>query len=174
LLALNPAVPLVPTDVPFTFACSNTAAAPSFSGLNTLLLAAFDSPGPDIIALGDTPSHDGILTLASVGAFGIATVNVGASGLITVTPDTGSVTLPLSLTVCQTDPATAACLAPPAPSVTTQIEAAATPTFSIFADATGPIPFDPATNRLFVRFTDAGGVTRGATSVAVCTQPGCS
>jgi hypothetical protein len=30
-----------------------------------------------------------------------------------------------------------------------------------------PIPFNPATSRIFVRFMDAGGVLRGATSVAV-------
>ena len=75
----------------------------------------------------------------------------------------------LSLALCQTNPLTAACLAPPAPSVTTQIDAGATPTFSIFALGTGSIPFDAATNRIFVRFTDQGGVTRGATSVAVRT-----
>ena len=32
------------------------------------------------------------------------------------------------------------------------------------------IAFDPAVNRVFVRFTDNGGVVRGATSVAVQTQ----
>ncbi len=30
--------------------------------------------------------------------------------------------------------------------------------------------FDPAVNRVFVRFTDNGGLVRGATSVAVRTQ----
>jgi hypothetical protein len=169
VFAFIPTAPIAPTDVQLSFDCANTAPASSIPGVNTLLLVASASPVPDIIALGDTPSHDGILRLASAGAFGVATVNVGASGLITVTPDTGSASLPMSLAVCQTNPATAACLAPPAPSVTTQIDANATPTFSLFANATGAIPLDTATNRIFVRFTDEGGVTRGATSVAVRT-----
>jgi hypothetical protein len=173
VFALTPTAPFAPTDVQFSFACANSAPASVIGGVNTLLLVASASPVPDIIALGDTPSHDGILHLASIGAFGVATVNVGIGAVITVTPDTGSASLPLTLSICQTNPATAACLAPPAPSVTTQIDANATPTFSIFADAGSPIPLDAATNRIFVRFTDGGGVTRGATSVAVCTQPGC-
>ena len=32
------------------------------------------------------------------------------------------------------------------------------------------MPFDPAANRIFVRFKDAGNVTRGSTSVALRTQ----
>jgi hypothetical protein len=55
--------------------------------------------------------------------------------------------------------------------VTTTIAAGATPTFSVFLDAVGAVPFDPANSRVFVRFKDAGGVTRGSTSVAVRTAP---
>jgi hypothetical protein len=50
------------------------------------------------------------------------------------------------------------------------INAGATPTFGIFVQGAGNVPFDPALNRIFVRFTDAGNVTRGSTSVAVMTQ----
>jgi hypothetical protein len=32
------------------------------------------------------------------------------------------------------------------------------------------VPFDPANNRIFAIFSDAGGVVRGSTSVAVETQ----
>ena len=51
-----------------------------------------------------------------------------------------------------------------------QINAGATPTFAIFATARGAIVLDPAVNRIFVVFADAGNVIRGRTSVAVATQ----
>ena len=76
----------------------------------------------------------------------------------------------MSLSICETSPGTGACLAPPASTVTTTINANATPTFGVFVIGTGPIPFDPAANRIFVRFTDGDGVTRGSTGVAVRTQ----
>jgi hypothetical protein len=168
VFALTPTAPIPPTDVLLSFACTNTAPAPTLVGVSTLFLVAAATRVPDPVALAATPTHDGILTLASAGAFAMATVNVGASALLTVTPDTGGASLPLTLSICQTD-AGANCLAPPAPSVTIQIDAGATPTFSIFALGIGPIPFLPGTNRIVVRFTDDGGVTRGATSVAVRT-----
>ncbi len=147
----------------------NTAPAPILSGLNTLLLAALDTPGPDIVALAATLTNNGIVTLANgTGVFAVATVNVGASATMTASADTGGVNLPITLMLCETNPATGACVAPPsAGSVTTQINANATPTFGIFVAGNGPVPFDPARNRIFVRFLDADGMTRGATSVAV-------
>jgi hypothetical protein len=97
-------------------------------------------------------------------------VNVGASGPITVSADTGGANLPIDLSMCQTNPATGVCLGNPASSATTQINANATPTFAIFVNGHGLVPFDPANNRIVVRFKDGAGVTRGATSVAVRTQ----
>lgn len=167
VFAVTPRSSFDSTDVQFTFACTNTAQAPSTTGLNTLALSASDTPVPDLVAVAAIPTNDGIVTLASVGVFAVATVNVGTGGQITASADTGAASLPVSLAVCQTDPGTGACLAPPTPTVTTQIDANATPTFGIFATGSGPIPLAPANNRIFVRFTDSGGIVRGATSVAV-------
>ena len=84
-----------------------------------------------------------------------------ASGQITASADTGSTTLPVSISLCQTNQATGACLGAVGASVTTQIDAGQTPTFAIFVMGVGNVPFDTANNRIFVRFKDAGGVTRG-------------
>jgi hypothetical protein len=175
VIALTPTATFNPVQLPFSFACTNVTPAPIFTGLDTLLLSSSATPVPDIVALGATTLNDGILHIpgsSGANAFAVATVNVGATGTITVTANTGPATLPLAITLCQTDPASGQCINPsaPAPSATTTINANATPTFAIFGQASGAIPFDPANSRIFVQFTDSGGTVRGATSVAVETQ----
>jgi hypothetical protein len=158
--------------VELSFDCSNTSPALVTAGLNTLLLSASATPVPDIVALVATPSGDGIVDVPGTNgsnAFAVATVNVGSADTITASA-APSVILPLFLSICETNPATGACLSAPATSVTTPIKTGAIPTFSIFVTGTGMVPFDPASNRIFVRFKDAGGVTRGSPSVAVRTQ----
>ena len=103
-------------------------------------------------------------------AFAVATVDVGAGSTIAATANTGSATLPLALTLCQTDPTSGACMAAPSASVTTTIAANATPTFGIFGTASGAIAFDPANSRIFLQFTDSIGAVHGETGVAVETQ----
>jgi hypothetical protein len=159
--------------VEFSFDCENTDPAPINVGLNTLLLSASNTPVPDIVALAATLSNDGIVNIAGTngtGAFAVATVNVGASGSITASADTGTATLPVNISLCETNPATGQCISGITSNVTTQINANATPTFGIFIQGNGNVPFDPAKNRIFMRFKDGGGVTRGSTSVAVRTQ----
>ena len=172
VIALSPSAPFGPTDVAFAFAGSNTAPVATLVGINTLLLSGSTTPTPDIVALAATLNNDGIVNIpgpGGMGIFAVATVNVGASASITATTDTGAGSPPVTIALCQTS-ATGSCLQPPGPSVTTQIAAGQTPTFGIFVTGTGPVPFDPANNRVFVRFKDAGGVTRGSTSVALRTQ----
>jgi hypothetical protein len=173
VFVLTPTASFPPTDLEFSFDCANTDPAPINVGLNTLLLSASLTPVPDIVALAATTTSDGIVNIPGTngtGAFAVATVNVGASGNITASADTGSAALPVTINLCQTEPATGACISGIGPSVTTTINANATPTFGIFVQGNGTVPFDPAANRIFVRFKDGGGVTRGSTSVAVRTQ----
>ena len=174
VFALTPSSPIDPTDVQFSFDCSNTNPAPVNTGLNTLLFSVSSTPVPDIVALAATLTNDGIVNVESTGVFAVATANVGASGVITASADTGEVILPLVISLCETNPMTGQCVNPTMPTtgpVVTTINSNATPTFGIFVTGTGTVPFDPAPNRVFARFKDGNGVTRGSTSVAVRTPP---
>jgi hypothetical protein len=173
LVAFIPSSSFDEVVVRFQFDCTNTDPAPVIVGVNTLLLSASEVLIPDIVAASATINNDRIVIVpgeTGSGVFAVATVNVGVAGAITVSADTGSVTLPVSVFVCETNPATSACLANPGPEVTTTIESNATPTFGVFVVGGGTVPFDPANNRIFVRFRDEFGQTRGSTSVAVRTQ----
>jgi virginiamycin B lyase len=172
VIAFTPNAAFAPTNVAFTFGCANANPAASVSGIDTLVLSASSGPVPDIVALaasGD-PGYVDIPGAKGTGAFAVATVNLGAGGQISVTADTGVANVPVTLTLCQTNPSTGACLASPTPNVVTTIAANAMPTFAIFAAGSAAVPDLPALNRVFVRFTDAGGALRGETSVAVRTQ----
>jgi hypothetical protein len=139
----------------------------------SLLLSASAAPVPDIVALAATESNDGILHIpgnSGSNAFAVATVNLGATAMITAAANTGPVSLPLAVSICQTDPATGQRLAAAGSSAATLITGGATPTFGIFVAAIAGVPFLPATNRIFVEFSDANEVVRGSTSVAVETQ----
>ena len=173
VIAFSSATTFNPTNVSLGFSCTNAGDAAITPGVNTLLLSVSTVATSDVVALGATTTNDGILHIAgttSSNAFAVATVDVGAGTAITATANSGSATLPLTLSICQTDPVTAACLSPAASSVNVAIAGNATPTFSIFAGASGAIPFLPGVNRIFVQFSDLFGAVRGSTSVAVETQ----
>ena len=174
VIGITPTASFVPTTVEFNFAGTNTNPVTPIPGLNTLLLSASDTPVPDIVALVATINNDGIVNIpgaTGTGVFSVATVNIGAGSMITASADTGAAGLPLNISICETNPATGSCLSTPSSSVTTQIDANETPTFGIFVEGTGDVPFDPATNRIFVRFNDSNALTRGSTGVAVRTTP---
>jgi hypothetical protein len=156
------------------FQCDGVSPAPVAAGVDTIDLAFYASPVADIIAESATASGDGIVNVplsgSGRGAFALATDNVGVTGTLTVSADTGAATLPLALTLCPTNPVTGQCLSTPATSATLAFGGGATATFSIFVNATGAVAFDPANSRVFVRFKDSGGAPHGSTSVAVRTQ----
>ena len=172
IFGFAPTAPISPTEVLMTYDCANTDPAPVTVGVNTLLLSAEATPVPDIVALAATATADGIVDIPGSNgsnAFAVSTVNVGSTATITASART-SVTLPLVMSICETNPGTGVCLSAPAASATSSVSAGATPTYSVFVTGTGTVPFDPANNRIVVEFKDAGAVVRGATSVAVRTQ----
>lgn len=182
---LNAAFPL--SDVVLSFFCANTLDATS-SPVNGIELLAQDAPVADVIGLAATLGNDGVVRLDQdggsngatlAGAFSVATVNVGtAADEFTVTANTGDMLLvePVTTFVCQTEPATGACLADPAGSVLVTIAPGDTPTFAFFPGVVGPalsgapVPFDPTVNRVFVQLEASSGVAVNITSVAVTTE----
>lgn len=171
LLALTTSSqPFAATDIAFAYDCENTTPAPVTVGVNTLLVTATTGPTPDIIAIAVAVGGIVSMPVGGTGALAVATANVGASAPIVVSADTGAAALPLELTVCQTNPQTAQCLSPAAASVTTQINAGQTPTYTVFGKATGAIAFDPGLHRINVRYRTQAGGTVGSTSVAVRTE----
>lgn len=176
VFGFTPTAELDSIAVGLGFVCGEVNTAPSFVGLNTLQLAASSTSVPDVVALGATLLNDGIVHIpgaTGIGFFSVATVNVGADSLINVTADTGDAILPASVSLCQTDPATAACINPTVPTngaVTLNINSNETPTFAVFVQGADDIALDPAASRVFVRFTDASDLETGSTSVAVQTD----
>ena len=174
-ISITPTAPIAPTDVQFAFACDAGPAAPVTTGVNTLLLSASSTPVPDVIATvlppnSFTPGVVSLDTASHEGAFGVTALNVGAADTITVSADTGAAALPVTVTLCQTSIATAGCASPPAATVAIPVASGAGVGLAVFVQASGFIPPDPAASRIFVRFKDAGGTTRGATSIAIEAQ----
>jgi DNA-binding beta-propeller fold protein YncE len=154
------------------FDCDGAAPAAIDIGVDTVDLVLSTTPVADIIALAATPSSNGIVAIPEGGAaaFAVASTNVGVTAPIIVSVDTGTATLPVAATICQSNPSSGQCLAPPSPSVSLGFAAGATPTFSVFLQASGAISFAPAASRVFLRFKDAGGGLHGSTSVAIETE----
>jgi hypothetical protein len=157
---------------PLIFSCAGSIPAACVPNLSCLSVNISPTPPTDIVAEAETVGNTGVLSipLGGASAFAVATDNIGQGSAITVSTDTGNATLPLILTLCQTNPSTGACLATAASTVNLTIAGSATPTFSVFGDATGAIASLPATNRVNVRFRDPNGNLVGSTSVAIQTH----
>jgi hypothetical protein len=175
VFGITPSRDLTAAEVAVLFTCTNKPVTVSVAGLNTFLLSASSTPSPDLVAIGVTPSNDGIVNVpgtTGIGFFAAAAINIGAPGTVTATADDGGKGLAVNLSLCQTDPSTGACINPTSPgtSATVSVASNQTVTFTVFVTGTGTVPFDPANNRLFLRLNTGDGVTRGATNVAVRTQ----
>src|SRR5262249_52951463 len=157
---------LPPLHIESAFFCANANAAPSVPGVNSLLFSASTGPVPDAIAVGLTPSNDGFAHTGGAGGTGlfvIASANIEATASLTAKAVPSDPNMPLTTTVCQTNPTTSQCLSPPAPTATATIGQNQNTTWAAFLQATGPIPQDPTANRVTFEFVDAAGVVRGGT-----------
>jgi len=170
VLLIVPTAEVDSSSLEVLFGCQNTEIAEISRGINTLLLSASNTVPVDVVALGATPTNDGIVTLdpaSGAGAFAVAAINLGASEDMTVTIDTGQANpLPIAFSICETDPATSQCISAVGDSVSTRINQGETPTFGVFV-AGQAFEFSPGINRIFVRFRDSNDVVRGSTSVAL-------
>ncbi|MGB8844019.1 MAG: NHL repeat-containing protein, partial [Aliidongia sp.] len=161
---------------PLAFACADAAPATIIPGIDTVDLSFSTSPVADIVVAAQTQTSNGIVELGGnggnggLGAFAIASLNIGTAAPITVSADTGSAALPVQPLICLTNPVTGECLSPPGLSVPLAFPAGAVETFSVFLQATGPIVLAPASSRIFVRFKDAAGGLHASISVAVETD----
>jgi hypothetical protein len=167
VIAITPTAPFAPTEVQFTIGCADAPPPPTITGVNTLLLSASTTPVPDIIATAFTPG--GVLSLTRTSAFSVGTINIGAPSTITVSADTGGAPLPTTITLCAVSPS-GTCVNPPSPSLAVSMANGVGVGLAVFVSVSagaGPIQGNAAVNRVFIRFTDPQGVTRGSTSVAI-------
>lgn len=171
LFSFRPGVAMNGVELMPVFRCDTIRAASEISGVNTATMTASSVQTADIVSIAATPTANGVLDVPLNGAraFSVAAVNIGAAQSVTITPGTGSATLPLTIDMCETNPTTGACLTGRTPTVTVSFAANETRTFTIFVRSTGEVAFTPSTNRVFAAFTNLGSATVGATSVAVRT-----
>jgi Subtilase family len=149
-------------------------------GVNTVQISIGLAPVPDLVSIGATVSGDGVIRIPTTGNrinfMSAAALNIGSGdgsgnadqATITMSADTGSATLPVTIQVCETG-TNGACLAARSSSVTSVFNGTTARTFAVFVriNEGAFIPFSPANNRVFMRFRDANGVLRSSYSAAV-------
>ena len=163
------------TDIPMTFSCTDADPAPVYFGVDTFLLSATATAGPDVVATADTVTHDGNVVFPAGGpatqAIVAAAINLGAAGTVTFTPTDAPFgqpprQLPIGLSVCQTD-ATGTCTSANGPTVNVTMAQNQVVTLKVTATrGSTSIPYVPSYNRIFIIATQ-GGTPVGEASVAV-------
>lgn len=158
---------------PIVIQCSNAVASRTTPGVSTFTLGVSDFSPPDIIAITQTVTQDGVVRLPSNGGtvpFVAAAINIGNQKTIVIRPEISGANLPLGLTICETN-AQGQCAAPHGPSITTTFAQNGVKTFTVnvTAPAGSPVAFDPAVNRIALNFIE-DGILRANSSVAVATN----
>ena len=190
LLAFAPSAPQMSANVQIGYDCAGLEPAAALVGINTVLLTFDANPVPDMIAIGDTSSHDGFARIpgpTGTGFLVTAAINIGAAAALTARVRPQDSTAPynpaqpagsaiiLSVNICESFPSgpqAGQCKAAATPTVTRTFNNNETSTFTVFLTGSGQaLPPIPQTNRIIFEFVDAGGGNvRGSTSTAVTTQ----
>lgn len=167
VLSFTPSAPFVATSVHIQAQASNALGSNLLSGINTWLLRGTAVAEPDIIALTTTTDFHQV-ACSGLNAFAVALSNVGvaATGDIIVSANTGSASLPLSVTIQETNPGTGDI----GDNILQSVGAGENRTVAVFVAFNGCISFDPAANRIFIEFRDASNNVVGSTSTAISTN----
>ncbi|HCB02337.1 MAG TPA: hypothetical protein DEP19_08140 [Anaerolineae bacterium] len=168
LLSFTPSAPFTATQVHIQAQASNAPSSSLLTGINTWLLRATASAGPDIIALTTTTDFHQ-LACSGTNAFAVAMSNVGtdATGDVSVLANTGSASLPLTISIQETNPGTGAIIGD---NILQDVLAGQNRTVAVFVTFHGCVSFDPALHRIFIEFRDASNNILGSTSTAVYTN----
>jgi glucose/arabinose dehydrogenase len=164
-------------EIPLVFDCTNTNPATVNPGLNTFLVSASNTAIPDMLSVAATQAGGGIMDLSnpnSASVVATASIDIGAGGTVTVVGTDTAVgqlpsNLPLTITICQTDPSDGHCINPTSPGASSTVTVANNETvyFTAFVAGQGQfITFDPANNRVLV-IAYAGSTPVGEASAAV-------
>ena len=186
LITLSTFTDFAPQNVELEFKCLNAPVAPKIPGVNSMLMSASTAALPDLITGAATASNDGITrlpTTESTRAFAVSTINIGGedeiraiptldfSSFVPGLPSLGDIPN-LNMSICETNPDTGACLADASNEVVRRIAADEIVTYTVFVRGAGSeVAFSPGVNRAFIVLVDSAGEVRGASSVAVTTQP---
>ncbi len=156
-LTLNSTTQTSADGLQLSYSCNGSSAA-VIGGLNTVDANFVADAAPDNIVVTASQSPGLVsMSIPGAGAFGVATENDGGTdvnAMTMVSVDTGLAVLPVKVSVCQTNPSSGACVAPPQPQGFYNLPAGSQATFAVFITATGPVALDPANNRVFIRFID--------------------
>ena len=167
VLSFTPSATFAATSVHIRAQAANAPSTNLLTGINTWLLRSTAVAGPDIIALTTTTDFHQV-ACSGANAFAVALSNVGAAAIgdITAVANTGSVSLPLSISISETNPATGVVIGD---HILQTVGAGENRTVAVFVTFNGCIAFDPAANRIFIEFRDASNNVVGSTSTAVST-----
>ena len=167
VLSFTPSATFAATSVHIQAQAINAPSTTLLTGINTWLLRATVTPEVDIIALTTTTDfHQVSCSGANVFAVALSNVGAAATGDITVTANTGTAILPLSISISEIDSVTAAVIGD---NVLQNVGAGENRSVAVFVTFNGCIAFDPAANRIFIEFRDASNNVIGSTSTAVST-----